>query len=398
VTDTGEPGGERSDDGPAPELVDAVRAMGAHEDDISRAASDGSFVLLAIEQMALAQDLRYDVGEAARRAGLPEAELRHIWRSLGFADPPEGDRMFSDVDVANLASVAELLHSGVVAADVAYATTRVIGSSMARIASSLIDSVSARAEAVMVEGGGEQVLRSLAEEGDDLLERFPRILEQVWRRHLQAAARRRMLRSDDEGTAGMVVGFADLVGFTALAQQVSDHELAEVVDQFERLAYDVVVAGGGRVLKMIGDEVMFLVDDPTAAAEIALGLADASRDAADLSDVRVGLALGPVLEREGDAYGPTVNLASRITAIAYPGAVVVSPEMQAALEADPAFAFRHMRPRYLKNIGRVGLSVLRRSEDAPSTLRETIEERRRLMREAIRERRATRGTEPVHGD
>jgi len=67
----------------------------------------------------------------------------------------------------------------------------------------------------------------------------------------------------------------------------------------------------GRVLKMIGDEVMFLVEDPVAAAEIALGLADASRDAAELSDVRVGLALGPVLEREGDAYGPTVNLASR---------------------------------------------------------------------------------------
>ncbi len=356
---------------------------------------DGSLVLHAIEQMALGQDLRYDVVEASQRAGLPEEELRHIWRSLGFADPPVGERIFSEVDVANLASVAQLLHSGVVAADVAYATTRVIGSSMARIASSLMDSVSARADAVMAEGGGEAVLAALAEEGDDLLERFPRILEQVWRRHLQAAARRRLVRTDEEDQAGMVVGFADLVGFTALAQQVSDHELAEVVDQFERLAYDVVVAGGGRVLKMIGDEVMFLVDDPIAAAEIALGLADASRDAADLSDVRVGLALGPVLEREGDAYGPTVNLASRITAIAYPGAVVVSPELRSALEADPAFAFRPMRPRYLKNIGRVGLSVLRRSDDAPSTLRETIEERRRVMREAIRERLATRGADPT---
>ncbi len=127
------------------------------------------------------------------------------------------------------------------------------------------------------------------------------------------------------------MGFADLVGFTALAQQVTDAELAEVVDQFEHLAYDVVVAGGGRVVKMIGDEVMFLLDDPVAAAEIALGLADASRDASELSDVRVGLAMGPVLEREGDAFGPTVNLASRATGIAYPGTVVVSPEVRAAL-------------------------------------------------------------------
>ena len=162
--------------------------------------------------------------------------------------------------------------------------------------------------------------------------------------------------------------------------------------------YDVVVAGGGRVLKMIGDEVMFVVDDPIAAAEIALGLADASRDAAELSDVRVGLALGPVLEREGDAYGPTVNLASRITAIAYPGAVVVSPDLRLALEEDGAFAFRGMRPRYLKNIGRVSLAVLRRVEDAPSTLREAIDERRRLMRESVRERMAARGVEPTEGD
>ena len=164
-----------------------------------------------------------------------------------------------------------------------------------------------------------EVLEPIASEAGGFLPMFPAVLEQVWRRHLQVAARRRLLRGDAEDGPGQVVGFADLVGFTALAQQVTDEELAEVVDQFERLAYDVVVAGGGRVVKMIGDEVMFLVDDPVFAAEIALGLAEASRDAAELSDVRVGLAVGPVIEREGDAFGATVNLASRATAIAYPG-------------------------------------------------------------------------------
>jgi adenylate cyclase len=216
------------------------------------------------------------------------------------------------------------------------------------------------------------------------------VLEQVWRRHLQAAARRRLLRGDGEDSPGLVVGFADLVGFTALAQQVTDEELAEVVDQFERLAYDVVVAGGGRVVKMIGDEVMFLVEDPVMAAEIALGLADASRDAAGLGDVRVGMAMGPVLEREGDAYGTTVNLASRATAIAYPGTVVVSPELRDALAEHPDFAFRNMRPRFLKHIGRVTLTVLRHADEAPTSIRETIDERRRLMREAVRERLALR--------
>jgi adenylate cyclase len=221
---------------------------------------------------------------------------------------------------------------------------------------------------------------------------FPEMLEQVWRRHLQVAARRRLLRGDPEGGVGLVVGFADLVGFTALAQQVSDAELAEVVAQFERLAYDVVIAGGGRVVKMIGDEVMFLLEDPVAAAEIALGLADASRDAAELSDVRVGLAVGRVLEREGDAFGATVNLASRATAIAYPGTVVVSPELRAILEDHPEYDFKSMRPRYLKNIGRVSLSVLRRAGEGPSSIRDAIDERRRVMRDAVRDRLALRGS------
>jgi adenylate cyclase len=132
---------------------------------------------------------------------------------------------------------------------------------------------------------------------------------------------------------------------------------------------------------------MFVVEDPHDAVEIALSLADASRDAADLSDVRAGLALGPVLEREGDAYGPTVNLASRITAIAYPGSVVVSPELRAALEATTEdYAFRSMRPRFLKHIGRVSLSVVRRAGEGPATVREALEERRRKVQEAVKDR------------
>ena len=381
---------------PIEELVAVLRAYGVPEDEIEQARIDQNLVLLAIDRLALGQELRYDVDAACDGTGLPEEELRHIWRSLGFPDPQPGEKVFSDVDLGNLAAVADLMHSGVVSPEVTYGMTRVIGSSMARIASALIDAVSAqtdRVEAAVVEDADvAEVLEPVASEAGGFLPMFPEVLAQVWRRHLQVAARRRLLRGDPEDGPGQIVGFADLVGFTALAQQVTDEELAEVVDQFERLAYDVVVAGGGRVVKMIGDEVMFLADDPVFAAEIALGLAEASRDAAELSDVRVGMAVGPVIEREGDAFGATVNLASRATAIAYPGTVVVSPDLRELLEDRPEYAFRAMRPRFLKNIGRVSLSVLRHAEDAPSTIREAIEERRRVMREVVRERLALRAS------
>jgi adenylate cyclase len=383
---------------PRAELHALLRAVGVSDEDVARADSDGTLVLLAIEHLALEQEQRYDAAEVCRLTTLTEDELRHIWRSLGFPELQPGDEIFTDVDVVNMSALARLLHSGAVTPEVAYGMTRVVGSSMARVASAMIDTVSARAEQVLREGDHDATidLDQIASETQGFLPMFPEVLVQVWRRHLQAAARRRVLRGDLD-SAEVVVGFADMVGFTALAQQVTDQELALVVDQFEHLAYDVVVAGGGRVLKMIGDEVMFVVDDPFAAVEVALGLADASRDAAELSDVRVGLAYGSILEREGDAYGPTVNLASRATAIAYPGTVVVSPELRTALEDSPDYAFKGMRPRYLKHIGRVSLSVVRRAEDAPSTIRDAIDERRRVMRDAMRERLATR-SDPVDED
>jgi adenylate cyclase len=360
------------------QLVD----LGCTDDELDRAAEDGTLALLALDLLVLPGPVRYDLVEVAERTGLPAETVAHMWRSLGFPDPRPGEHVFADVDVENLANVGRLITSGAIAPEVVLQMSRVIGSSVARIAESHVDAVSVGS------GAGEESipLEVLAANASVLVQTMPRILDVVWRRHLQSAARRRLVR----GAAverDQVVGFADLVGFTALSQQVSDRELAAIIDQFEALAYDVVTALGGRVVKMIGDEVMFLVTDPPAAAEIALTLADASREADELSDVRVGMAIGWVLEREGDCYGPTVNLASRATSIAYPGSVVVSDELHDALADDPDLAWRSMRSRYLKNIGRVSLWVLRRAgEPVPGPLAA----RRRALGDAVRARVETR--------
>jgi adenylate cyclase len=379
----------------AAHLRAVLSTLGYGHDDLDRAEAEGTLPLLAMERLALDQDLRYTLDDVAEQSGLPSERIEQIWRSLGFPVPGPDDEIYSEVDIANFRAVADLMASGAIQPEITLQMTRVIGSSMARVAEALVDAVTARtvAEAAAAEPGAPPPVPVASLEASSFLPAFPDVLAQVWRRHLQEAARRRFLRGGDDEHQ-LVVGFADLVGFTALAQQVSDEELAGVIDEFERLAYDVVVSGGGRVVKMIGDEVMFVADDPRDAAMIALDLADASRDAAGLSDVRVGLAMGPVLEREGDAYGATVNRASRITAIAYPGTVVTSPEVREVIEDDPALAFRSMRARSLKNIGRLTLSVLRRSEDAQGTIREVIDDRRRQMREALRQRLPARLLDP----
>jgi adenylate cyclase len=179
----------------------------------------------------------------------------------------------------------------------------------------------------------------------------------------------------------LAVGFADMVGFTLLSQHLSDAELAAVVRRFEELSHDIVTGLGGRVVKMIGDEVMFVVDSAADAARIGLDLADAYADDELLSDVRVGLALGPVLLREGDYFGKTVNLAHRIVNIGNPGTVLISEEFQAALLdlVPEEFTTTALRPRLLKDLGRVQLWWLGRAgEDADGT--GTAADRRRNVR------------------
>jgi len=121
---------------------------------------------------------------------------------------------------------------------------------------------------------------------------------------------------------------------------------------------------------MIGDEVMFVVDDDRQALEIGLTLAELYEADPSLSAVRVGLAAGPVLEREGDIYGPVVNLASRIVGIAFPGSVVVDDAIHSVLADDETLTWKSLRSRRLKDIGKVSLWTVRRpdieEEEAPA--------------------------------
>jgi adenylate cyclase len=215
----------------------------------------------------------------------------------------EAVRLFQAMAVTGAVDTASVVHMA-----------RVIGSSTARIA----EAETAQGATPILMSSGDSVIDvdQFARRASESITAMARLLEYVWRRHLQAATRRAMLmrsRGQGEGTSPVLaVGFADLVGFTTLSQHLSDVELAALVTRFEELVHDTVVALGGRVVKMIGDEVMFIVQTAADAAEIGLSLAEAFADDDLLSDVRVGLSFGRVLVQDGDYYGPVVNLASRL--------------------------------------------------------------------------------------
>lgn len=358
-----------------PTLRDLLAARGVSADEIERSERDGTLLLLAVDRIVF-EEPHYTISEIFERSPIDEQRTAELWRSLGFPDPPDDEPFFTDSDVQILGVLADLVRRGASEPDLLTGMTRVVGQSMARFAAAQAEIYLER-ESEFAGGhgvGGDQgdiperpdptigplddplLARSIS----DVLPTIPHLLDYVWRRHMQAAARSRLLRNESgASTEEMAIGFADLVGFTSLSQQISPQDLAAVVDRFERHAYDTVARMGGRVVKMIGDEVMFAVDDPRQALLIALELSEVYRNDDELSEVRVGVSWGPVMEREGDCFGPVVNMASRIVNIAFAGTVVVSEALHDQFADDEAFSWKSLHRKTLKDIGRVTLWNLR---------------------------------------
>jgi adenylate cyclase len=360
---------------------------GATDDEIDQALADDVLDLFVFDRVLVPSRRRYTRGEVAELTGVSLEILVRFWRALGFPNVSDDERSFTDLDLEAVRLFQGMQALGAARTDTALQLARVIGSSMSRIA-----------EAELVPGNMfsteyDQVIAAdaFASVADITIPAMARLLEFVWRRQVAAGIRRTMMLRTRGVAPGespvLVVGFADMVGFTLLSQHLSDPELAAVVQRFEELSHDIVTSLGGRVVKMIGDEVMFVVESVAAAARIGLDLADAYADDELLSDVRVGLALGPVLLREGDYFGTTVNLAHRIVNIGNPGTVLISDELQAALleVAPDEFTTKSLRPRLLKDLGRVQLWWLGRVGHEPDGTGQAADRRRNVRWERLSE-------------
>ncbi|WP_241563561.1 adenylate/guanylate cyclase domain-containing protein, partial [Streptomyces sp. E1N211] len=111
-----------------------------------------------------------------------------------------------------------------------------------------------------------------------------------------------------------------------LTRRREEEELGELVEAFDTTAADLVAARGGRLIKTLGDEVLYAADDAGTAAEIALRLIETMANDETMPELRVGMAFGTVTTRMGDVFGTTVNLASRLTSIAPRDAVLVDAD------------------------------------------------------------------------
>lgn len=298
--------------------------------------------------------------QVAEAVGISRETARLRWRSLGFTEVGDDVVAFTEADLEALRLTQRMHELGIINDEDEAALIRTLGRSFARLAewqlSILGDTIDPR--------------RISAAELDAVIGEVTPLIEQVqnyiWRRHVVGAASRALLGPavDDDGEGHHeAIGFADIVGYTRQSRSLSTEELARLVEGFEARALAIVTAHNGRIIKTIGDEILYAADTAHDAAHIALELVEGHQTGEDVPQLRVGVAWGPVLNRLGDVFGPTVNLASRLTSVARPGRVLIDKELAEAIEGDPDFKLRRMRRVSVKGYRRLEPWVLRRPID-----------------------------------
>jgi adenylate cyclase len=326
-----------------------LRERGASEAEIERAEQEGWLPLLALDRQLMPGEQRYDVDEVAARAGTDRDTAQKLWRALGFPDVQPGIRAFTDRDVEVLQRA--LQYGGAVDLVSLLRRARVISSALARVADVEADLVAEEVQQLRRAGVDEhEVAERLLREID--WSTVQELLDYVHRLQLRASLWRRLARGTDDTMVDLAIAFADLSGYTALTEQLEPARLLQLVNRWETLAHDTVAELGARIVKTIGDEVMF-VGLPDAVAHAALALVRRAGGYPELPSVRAGVARGPVLARDGDFYGPVVNLSSRLTDIARAGTVLASASMHAALQNDKTIAWKPIGTRHVRGIGDV---------------------------------------------
>lgn len=315
-----------------------------------------------LERAILGGDPAHTASEVAAATGVTIEQLRRLWRALGFPEHG-GEVAFTDADVEAVGTLIGIVDSDLIDSDTAVALTRAVGQTMARLAdwesSTLVHRVEALERGRDTSGSRAGSALRMVEQVNPA---FERLLVYAWRRHLAAAVARieaQGAAAEDLHTTQLTVGFADIVSFTALSNEVSHERIGDLVEIFETRCADVVASRRGRVIKSLGDSVLFVHEEPIAAFDIAEGIiAVVGRDPR-MPEVRVGLASGAVVMRMGDVFGPPVNMAARLTAVARRNRIIIDQET-ADLLPDDQFETRRLPARPVRGFGLVEPLTVRR--------------------------------------
>ncbi|MBB3038253.1 adenylate/guanylate cyclase domain-containing protein [Hoyosella altamirensis] len=321
-----------------------------------------------VEKSLLGEARRYTRNQVAERAGVTPEYARTLWRALGFASPEnEQAVLFTESDIDALKTLTNLQSSGVLDRDLAVGLTRALGQTYSRTAEWQVPLLNELVLELVRERmelnppiSPIEILDDAAELVDEWVPVVHSLQTYVWRRHLAARAARYLAGPGEDTTSqSLVVGFADMVGFTDLTRLNNVTGLAELLESFESTVTSIIANHSGSVIKNVGDEIMFSVEQPAAAARIALELHAATEEDESLPLLHVGLAYGEALARYGDLYGTVVNTAARLTSAARGGDTLIDGNLAEILGNHPAFSIKSVKSTRLRRFMKYKPHVLR---------------------------------------
>lgn len=320
-----------------------------------------------LEREILGESPSLTSAEIVEAAQSSIADAGRLWRALGFPDAGDAPA-FTRADGEAMALLTKMVDEGAIDFDTAVKLTRAVGHTMARLADWQVSTLSDYVEGLEQSGEGTG---SRLTTGMDVVRAvespFEQLMVYAWRRHLAAAVGRVEAlgaRDSDLHTLTVTVGFADLVSFTRLSVGIDEDHLADLVEDFESACADVVAARGGRVIKTLGDSVLYIADGPQVGVDIASDIVERIGRSDELPDVHVGLATGPVIMRLGDVFGAPVNMASRLTGVARRNRVICDVETADAIRGLDGYAVRAMTERTIRGFGVVQPTSVRRLRGA----------------------------------
>jgi adenylate cyclase len=333
---------------------------------------EGTDAREALERLLLDGPRKYTRLQIAAKVGMPPERTQRLWRALGFPDAADDDPAFTDADVTALEVLSALIDSGFVGPENEASIARAMGQSLSRLADWQTDML---AEALARAAGDSRSVSAddAVAAAKALLPRLREVQDYVWRRHLAANADRLLASAGTGDRRELAVGFADLVGYTSRSRGMGGSELGRMVEDFESIAAEVIARHHGRVVKTIGDGVLFTTASAVDAAEVGLELPEVW-DSDERPPLRVGAAYGAVLTRFGDVFSPVVNLASRLTSVARPGTLLVDRELASRLKDQPGYKIRKLRRVSVRGYDHLQPWLVRRDSSADGDVGHTAYE------------------------
>jgi adenylate cyclase len=328
-------------------LLDRLHGEGVPVDDLRRAVAEQRLALLPLDRL-LSSEAEYTAREVAEKSGLDLEWFQTQRKVLGLAVPGPDERVYGDADLESARLGSQYRDVGLPDEE-ALEAQRVLGRGMARYA----EAVRTLVGQTFLEGGTDEAELASRLEGvaKVLMPLAGPWLEYVFSLHMREALRQEVVTAEQLATGRLgtsrdcAVAFADIVGFTELGETIPSDELGSVAGRLSRLAGDVVEPPA-KVVKEIGDAVMLVSPDPARLVETTLRLVEGGAEG--LPAIRAGVAYGPAVNRWGDWYGSTVNVASRLTERARPASVLTTEAVRDAV-AD-AFDWSYAGEKRLKGL------------------------------------------------